>query len=429
MKTVAFCTLGCKVNQYETEAMAELFKKRGYAVADFSEPADVYVINTCSVTSMSDRKSRRMIRRAKKQNSGAVVIVCGCYAQVAPEDVMSIDGVNLVIGTKDKSKIADEADRLTSESRESAVFDISKNHEFEKMTVSHYDSMTRAYIKVQDGCSQFCTYCIIPYARGPIRSRDPEDVIREARRLAEDGFTEIILVGIHIASYGLDLKTTSLADIILKINEIDKIKRIRLSSIEPMTLNSSFIEKISKADKLCRHFHLSLQSGCAATLERMNRRYTPQEYEAIVNSIREHFPDAAITTDVMVGFPGETDAEFAESINFVDKMKFAYTHIFQYSPRPGTPAAGYPDQVSPEVKEKRSKALELILEKNAQAFLERFVGQTMTVLFEQRVNGYYEGKTSNYINVFAPSDEELSFEYRDVLIERAERGAVYGHIV
>ena len=259
MKTAAFYTLGCKVNQYETEAIAEQFTSKGYEIRDFSEPADVYVINTCSVTAMSDRKSRQIIRRAKKQNPHSTVIVTGCYAQVAPDEVLKIDGVNLVIGTNEKSRIVAEAEKLTEAAKSVCVHDISHTHDFEEMAVSGYSSMTRAYIKIQEGCNQFCSYCIIPYARGPIRSRNPKAVVEEAKRLVADGFTEIILVGIHIASYGLDRKDTSLADIILEINKLSGIKRIRLSSIEPMTLSPAFIEKISPADKLCPHFHLSLQ--------------------------------------------------------------------------------------------------------------------------------------------------------------------------
>jgi len=429
MKKAAFYTLGCKVNQYETEAMSELFINRGYEIVDFTEFADVYVVNTCSVTAMSDRKSRQMIRRAKKKNPSAVVIATGCYAQVAPDEVLKIEDVNLIIGTNDRNKIVDVAESITPEDKFSLVSDILKNHTFEEMKISDYKHMTRAYIKIQEGCNQFCSYCIIPYARGPIRSRKPEDVINEVERLTADGFSEIILVGIHIASYGLDIKTTSLADIILKVNNIPGVKRIRLSSIEPMTLNREFIEKIKNADKLCDHFHLSLQSGCDNTLKRMNRRYTAAEYAEIVSAIRENFPDAAITTDIMVGFPGETDREFEESAEFARKIKFADMHIFQYSIRPGTPAAEYPNQLSPQIKEQRSKILEEIRKKNTDEFLQSIVGQTVEVLFEQAVKdkpGYIEGKTTNYINVYVKSDEDLSFRYRNVTIDKIEDGIAYG---
>ncbi len=432
MKTVAFYTLGCKVNQYETEAIAELFKERGYDITDFSEKADIYVINTCSVTAMSDRKSRQIIRRAKKQNPDSIVVVTGCYAQVSPDSVLKIDGVNLVIGTNEKSKIPEEAERLSMESKKACVADISHTHDFEEMTVAGYGSMTRAYIKIQEGCNQFCSYCIIPYARGPIRSREPKQVIEEAKRLAGEGFTEIILVGIHIASYGLDIKTTSLADIILEVNKIDGIKRIRLSSIEPMTLNPEFIKKISPAGKLCPHFHLSLQSGSEETLKRMNRRYTPAEYRKIVNSIRDNFYGAAITTDVMVGFPGETEEEFKESAEFVREMCFADVHIFKYSPRPGTPAAKLSNQVTPEDKEKRSKILEDIRKESTKKYLESFVGTVAEVLFEQPSQthkGWFEGKTTNYMTVLVKTDEDLSFKYRTVKLKELGDEFIYGETI
>ena len=429
MKTAAFYTLGCKVNQYETEAIAEQFTSKGYEIRDFSEPADVYVINTCSVTAMSDRKSRQIIRRAKKQNPHSTVIVTGCYAQVAPDEVLKIDGVNLVIGTNEKSRIVAEAEKLTEAAKSVCVHDISHTHDFEEMAVSGYSSMTRAYIKIQEGCNQFCSYCIIPYARGPIRSRNPKAVVEEAKRLVADGFTEIILVGIHIASYGLDRKDTSLADIILEINKLSGIKRIRLSSIEPMTLSPAFIEKISPADKLCPHFHLSLQSGCDETLKRMNRRYTTAQYAEIVKSIRESFEGAAITTDIMTGFPGETDEEFEKSAEFAEKMKFSDIHIFKYSPRPGTPAAKYPNQVTPEKKDERSKVLERIRQKSEKEYLSGFIGTEAEVLFEQpseKYKGYFEGKTANYITVLVKSDEDLSFKYRTVKLCEVVDGGIMG---
>ena len=429
MKTAAFYTLGCKVNQYETEAIAEQFTSKGYEIRDFSEPADVYVINTCSVTAMSDRKSRQIIRRAKKQNPHSTVIVTGCYAQVAPDEVLKIDGVNLVIGTNEKSRIVAEAEKLTEAAKSVCVHDISHTHDFEEMAVSGYSSMTRAYIKIQEGCNQFCSYCIIPYARGSIRSRNPKAVVEEAKRLVADGFTEIILVGIHIASYGLDRKDTSLADIILEINKLSGIKRIRLSSIEPMTLSPAFIEKISPADKLCPHFHLSLQSGCDETLKRMNRRYTTAQYAEIVKSIRESFEGAAITTDIMTGFPGETDEEFEKSAEFAEKMKFSDIHIFKYSPRPGTPAAKYPNQITPEKKDERSKVLERIRQKSEKEYLSGFIGTEAEVLFEQpseKYKGYFEGKTANYITVLVKSDEDLSFKYRTVKLCEVVDGGIMG---
>ena len=427
MKKAAFYTLGCKVNQYETEAMTELFKKKNYEIVDFSEPADVYVINTCSVTNIGDRKSRQMIRRAKKTNPNAVITVTGCYAQTAPDEVLSIEGVNLVIGTKERASIVERIEELTAESSVNGVGDIMTNHEFEELRINSYEDRTRAYIKIQEGCNQFCSYCIIPYARGPVRSRREESVIDEVRELVKNGFKEIILVGIHVASYGADLENTSLADLILKVDEIEGVKRIRLSSIEPMTLDHDFIEKISQSKKLCRHFHISLQSGCDATLKRMNRKYTTAEFAQIVKGLREAFDGAAITTDIMVGFPGETDEEFNETMKFIDEIKFADAHVFQYSRRRGTPAAKRPDQISPEIKEKRSREVIERTKKHRDEFLSGFIGKTMPVLFERRVkSGEYEGKTDNYITVRVQSADELDGQICAVRLESVENGVMKG---
>lgn len=430
MKKAAFYTLGCKVNQYETEAMAELFEKAGYSVTDFDSPADVYVINTCSVTSMSDRKSRQIIRRAHKQNPSAIIAVTGCYSQTAPDKVAQIEGVNLILGTQDRRRIVDLIEEITVDDCVNNVCDIMKNHTFEHLEIDNYSERTRAYIKVQEGCNQFCSYCIIPYARGPIRSRDLTDILDEARKLVSKGFTEIIFAGIHVASYGLDKKDgSSLAVLLNKLNEIDGIKRIRLSSIEPMTLDETFISQIKDCKKLCPHFHISLQSGCDETLKRMNRKYTTAQYKAIVDGLRAHYPDTAITTDVMVGFPGETDEEFEKTLEFLNTVKFSDTHIFQYSPRPGTPAADYPNQVDPSVKEIRSKQVEKISEKSRLEFLQKHIGKTAEVLFEQRKGDFYEGKTDNYITVLIKSDEELSGKYKKVFLEKIIDNAIYGVIV
>ena len=427
MKKAAFYTLGCKVNQYETEAMTELFKKKNYEIVDFSESADVYVINTCSVTNIGDRKSRQMIRRAKKTNPNAVIAVTGCYAQTAPDEVLSIEGVNLVIGTKERASIVERVEDLTTGSSVNGVGDIMTNHEFEELRINSYEGRTRAYIKIQEGCNQFCSYCIIPYARGPVRSRREESVLDEVRELVKNGFSEIILVGIHVASYGADLGDTSLADLILKVDKIEGVKRIRLSSIEPMTLNHDFIEKISKSKKLCRHFHISLQSGCDATLKRMNRKYTTAEFAGIVKGLREAFEGAAITTDIMVGFPGETDEEFSETLKFIDEIKFADAHVFQYSRRRGTPAAKRPDQIAPEIKEKRSREVIERTKKHRDEFLSGFIGKTMPVLFERRVkSGEYEGKTDNYITVRVKSSGELDGQICDVIMENYENGVMKG---
>lgn len=432
MKKVAFCTLGCKVNQYETQAMCELFLKQGYRETSFDNFADVYVINTCSVTSLSDRKSRQMIRRAKRLNPDAIIVVTGCYAQTAANEVAKIDGVNLVIGTSGRKEIVNLVESISIENTHIAVDDIMHIHEFENLSVNTYNDKTRAYVKVQEGCSQFCSYCIIPYARGPIRSRNEEDVVDEARRLADSGFCEIVLVGIHIASYGKDLKNTSLEKIICKIANIDNIKRIRLSSIEPMTLDESFINAISSAnDKLCHHFHISLQSGCDETLMRMNRKYLSTDFEKIVAGLHKASPDAAITTDIMVGFPGESDEEFEKSLAFADKMEFADMHVFQYSPRPGTPAAIMKNQVKPELKHERSARMIEMATKNRDKFLDKFVGRKMLVLFEQEhehKKGLYEGKTENYITVVCESERNLSGELLYVHLQKHSNGVMHGII-
>ncbi|MBQ3427792.1 MAG: tRNA (N(6)-L-threonylcarbamoyladenosine(37)-C(2))-methylthiotransferase MtaB [Clostridia bacterium] len=430
MKNVAFYTLGCKVNQYETEAISELFEDEGYCIVPYSDKADIYIINTCSVTAMSDRKSRQMIRRAKKTNPDAVIAVMGCYSQTAPDEILDIDGVNLVLGTKDRASVLRLTKKLTASDKVNAVTSVKDNHTFEALNVRRCLDHTRAYIKIQDGCSQFCSYCIIPYARGPIRSRREEDIIAEAQKLANAGFKEIILTGIHAASYGKDLGSTSLGRLINRIDSCEGIRRIRLSSIEPMTLDNEFIKSIRGAKKLCPHFHISLQSGCDATLKRMNRKYTAADFAAIVDGLRKAFTDCAITTDIMVGFAGETDAEFAETFSFVENLGFAEAHVFQYSPRRGTPAAKFKDQVSPEIKEARSKAIIKLTDLTRNEFLERHIGKTMEILFETRASdGMFEGKTTNYINVHAPSDTDISGKFLQARLLRHENGIMYGEII
>ncbi len=430
MKKAAFYTLGCKVNQYETEAMAELFASAGYEISDFSEKSDVYVINTCSVTNMGDRKSRQIIRRAKKTNPDAIIAVTGCYAQTSPDEVLSIDGVNIVIGTKDRKNIVSLVEELNTASSINHVSDIMSNHEFEELQIKQYSNRTRAFIKIQEGCNQFCSYCIIPYARGPVRSRPMDEVLQEIHELAANNFKEIILVGIHVASYGADLENTTLEDLIMAVDKIDGVERIRLSSIEPMTLNQAFIDNIKASKKLCHHFHISLQSGCDATLKRMNRKYTTAQFKGIVDGLRAAFDDVAITTDIMVGFPAETDKEFNATVDFVREVSFADAHVFQYSQRKGTPAAKRPDQISPDTKEKRSKIIIAETQKTRDAFIEKFIGKTMRVLFEQPAkDGLFEGKTDNYITVHAPSDTDLNDQFRNVLLERNDNGIVIGKIV
>lgn len=430
MKRIAFYTLGCKVNQYETEAVAELFAKAGCEIVPYTEVADCYVINTCSVTAMSDRKSRQIIRRAKKTNPKSVIAVMGCYSQTAPDEVLEIDGVNLVLGTKDKASVVRLVDTLTPETKLNAVTDVMDNHTFEELHINRCTDRTRAYIKIQDGCSQFCSYCIIPYARGPVRSRPEAEIIDEIETLAANGYREVILTGIHAASYGCDLGDTSLAQLLNKIDKTDNIRRIRLSSIEPMTLNSEFVDKIKDCKKLCPHFHISLQSGCDETLKRMNRHYTTAQFEEVVNGLRAAFPDCAITTDIMTGFAGETDEEFEKTVEFIKRIEFAEAHVFQYSPRRGTPAARRPNQVKPEVKEARSKTVIELTNKTHEEFLDRHIGREMEVLFETKVkDGIYEGKTANYITVHASADKDVCGEFHSVLLEKAENGIIHGKTI
>ena len=430
MKTVAFYTLGCKVNQYETEAITELFDDDGFVVVPFNEKADFYIINTCSVTSMSDRNSRQMIRRAKKTNPESIIAVMGCYSQTAPDEVLDIDGVNLVLGTKDKGSILNLIKTLDKDSKLNAVTSVKDNHIYEDLTVKRTHERTRAYIKIQDGCSQFCSYCIIPYARGPVRSRCENEVIDEINTLAEAGYKEIILTGIHVASYGKDLGNTSLEKLLCKADKIDGIKRIRLSSIEPMTLNKEFVDAIKGCKKLCPHFHISIQSGCDATLKRMNRHYTTAQFEEVVNGLRDAFDGCAITTDIMTGFAGETDEEFEQTLEFVNRIGFSEAHVFQYSQRRGTPAARRPDQVAPEVKEARSKIIIEATSKSQKEFLKSHIGKTMEVLFETKTAyGLYEGKTGNYITVHAESDTDVCGEFRTVLLENEKNGIMFGKTV
>lgn len=433
MKKVAFYTLGCKVNQYETEAMTELFEKEGYEITDFDQYADVYVINTCTVTNLGDRKSRQMIRRAKKLNKHSIVAVVGCYAQTAAEEISKIKGVNLIIGTKDRSRIVELINQIKEQEEQiNVVQDIMTTREFEDMKVTAYKERTRAFLKIQEGCNQFCSYCIIPYARGPVRSRKPEDIVEEVQQLAQNGFKEIVFAGIHVASYGKDLKNTNLLDIIKRVHDIEGIERLRLSSIEPMTLTEEFVENAARLPKLCPHYHISLQSGCDATLKRMNRKYTTAEYREVVNRLRANFPDVAITTDVMVGFPGETEQEFEESKRFVDEISFAQVHVFKYSPRKGTPSVTFPNQVSPEEKERRSKIMIELSANSEKRFCDKFIGREMEVLFEQQVkeqDGYYEGLTPNYIRVVAHSDEDIEGQIMKVQLKERKEGFIAGTIV
>ncbi|HAA25936.1 MAG TPA: tRNA (N(6)-L-threonylcarbamoyladenosine(37)-C(2))-methylthiotransferase MtaB [Ruminiclostridium sp.] len=429
MKTVAFITLGCKVNIYETEGMKKIFEEGGYKVVPPESAADVYVINTCTVTQLSEKKSRQMIRRAKRTNPRAIIAAVGCYSQIAPDEVLAVDGVNLVIGNNHKGKILKLVEQAGLETKNVLVSERHELKNYEDLKVSRYTGHTRAFLKIQDGCDQFCSYCIIPIARGKIRSRSPDSIIDEAKTLADKGFCEIVLTGIHITSYGKDIKGATLLDVIHQINRIEGVKRIRLGSLEPLYMSAEIIKKMAQAEKLCPHFHLSFQSGCDETLKRMNRNYTTAEYEKIVESIRETFPDAAITTDIMTGFPGETQVEFEQTCNFVERIGFSQAHIFKFSARKGTKAAKMPNQIPLSEKERRSKILFEICEKSKEFYRAKYIGKNMDVLFEQKRGKLWEGLTVNYIPVQAEHDADLVGKIMNVRLEKSLNGVILGHII
>ena len=408
---VAFSTLGCRVNHYESEAMAEKFIREGYEVTEFTEVADVYVINTCTVTNMGDKKSRQIISRARRLNPDAIIAVVGCYSQIAPKEVSAIDGVDVVLGTRKKGDVVYYVNKARDEqAAQIYVESVLRNKKFEALNIEEYQDKTRAFLKIQDGCNRFCAYCIIPYSRGSVCSKEPRQVLDEINKLSEHGFKEIILSGIHTASYGLDLDgEITLVDLLEEIEKLDGIERVRIGSIEPAFFTPEVVEKIKNMKKLCPQFHLSLQSGCNATLKRMNRRYTAEEYERIVNILRENIKDVSITTDVIVGFPGETEEEFNETYEFLKRIKLTKTHVFKYSPREGTKAATMPNQLDGTVKDKRSKALIELNNKNEGDFTKSIVGRVMDVLIEQPVKGkddVYEGYTRNYVKVEVKGIEE-----------------------
>lgn len=419
MKKIAFTTLGCKVNMYDTEAMSELFVEKGYQRVDFDEYADIYVINTCTVTNFGDKKSRQIIRRAKRQNPNSVVVATGCYAQVAPSELESVQGINIIIGTKDRASIVETVENYRSEfGVVNCVSDIMSEKVFEPLQINKLTNRTRAYIKIQEGCNRFCTYCIIPYARGPIRSRRCEDIVSEVQRLADNGFKEVVLTGIHVASYGLDLGKIRLADVIERVHDIEGIERIRFSSMEPKAVTEEFVQRMAALPKVCHHYHLSLQSGCNRTLKRMNRRYTAEEYFEVCERLRKYIPDVAITTDIIVGFPDETDEDFRESAEFAERVKLAKIHVFPYSQKRGTPAEKMPNQIPPDVKSKRSGIMLKLSERLNYKFLSTYIGRDTDVLFETTdSDGYFEGHTSNYIKVLVKTDENLSNQIRKVILK------------
>ncbi len=409
---VALYTLGCRVNSYESEAMAEKFIKEGYEVVSFDEFSDVYVINTCTVTNMGDKKSRQMIGRARRHNPEAIIAVVGCYSQIASDEIAQIEGVDVVLGSRNKGDIVYWVNRAREESKQVVeVKDVLKNNKFEQLAISEYQDKTRAFLKIQDGCNRFCSYCLIPFARGGVCSKEPEKILKEVKELSKNGFKEIILSGVHTASYGVDLEGNwDLVKILEEINKIEGIERIRIGSIDPTFFTEGVIERICNLEKMCPHFHLSLQSGCDATIRRMNRKYTAQEYKDVVENLRKYMKDVSITTDIIVGFPGESNVEFEATYEFLKGIKLSKMHIFKYSKRTGTKAAEMPFQVDGLIKEERSKKLIELNNALEVEFMEKFLGREMRVLYEEAISGKentYVGYTENYIKVITESDENL----------------------
>lgn len=433
-KTIAVCTLGCKVNQYDTDAVLTQFREAGYSVVDFDQKADVYLINTCTVTNVGDRKSRQMIRRARRINPDGKVVVMGCLAQASPEEVIQIEGVSLVVGTHQRSELLELVESLpdgTSEPISTVVDDIFAVDEFEELPVSTFEGRTRATLKIQDGCNQFCSYCRVPFARGKPRSRRIESVVEQAAQIAAQGYPEIVLTGVHLGAYGLDLEPNlHLSDVVEALTEVEGLTRIRISSIDPHEITPRLLELVAAEEKVCRHLHIPLQSGCDTVLERMRRRYTTAEYRRIVEEAREQISDLAITTDIIVGFPGETDAEFAETMQFVEEMAFSRLHVFRYSRRSGTPAARFPNQIPATVKEERSHSLIALGEKLSEQFHKAYVGKELPVLVEQVEGGHGVGLTDNYIRVEFPSaSDSLVGKTVQILGKAASAKGIFGGLV
>ena len=424
MRKAALHNLGCKVNSYETEAMQQLLEAAGYQIVDFEEKADVYIINTCSVTNVADKKSRQMLHRAKAKNPEALVVAAGCYAQAAGEKLLEDTAIDLVIGNNKKAELVQLLEeRLAGREPQDAVIDISAAQEYEALHIERQADHTRAFIKVQDGCNQFCSYCIIPYTRGRVRSRRPEDVEEEVRTLAEKGYQEIALTGIHLSSYGTDFKEEpqDLLELTKRLHQIPGVKRIRFGSLEPRLITEEFVRELSAMEKICPHFHLSLQSGCDATLKRMNRHYTCEDYLYRCGILRKYFRDPAITTDVIVGFPGETDEEFAETKKFLETVHFYEMHVFKYSRRAGTRADRMPDQVPEPVKTKRSAELLALEKEMSKAYRASFLGRETEVLLEEPVEiggaRYMVGHTKEYVKAAVPEAGGKNCFVRGVLKE------------
>ena len=429
-KTVSFYTLGCKVNQYETNAMEQQFIKNNYEIVENTQKADIYVINTCTVTNIAERKSRQMLRRVKEINPSAVLVVCGCYAQVAKNELEQIPEIDIILGINEKSEIVQIVENYMEKmaeqdkrSQEAEIDDVSKQKEFLDFGDVTYTEKNRAVVKVQDGCNMFCSYCIIPYARGRIRSRKIESVVSEIEKIAKEGIKEVVITGIHVASYGKDFdnentsKKIRLIDLLEAINKIDGTDRIRLSSLEPTIVDEEFATRLFKLNKICDHFHLSLQSGCDETLKRMNRKYTTQIYRDAVATLRKYYPEASFTTDVIVGFPGETDEEFAKTYEFLKEIDFYRLHVFKYSPRRGTVAEKMPNQIDGNKKEERSNKLIELSNSTENKHNQSYIGKTVKVLFEEFEDGFFKGHTTNYMMVKVAGEEEQSDKFVNKILD------------
>ncbi|MDR3565205.1 MAG: tRNA (N(6)-L-threonylcarbamoyladenosine(37)-C(2))-methylthiotransferase MtaB [Negativicutes bacterium] len=430
MPRVAFTTLGCKVNQFETEVIEGLFKERGYVMVDFDQQAEVYVINTCSVTHLGERKSRQLIRRAVRTSPDATVVVTGCYAQISPAEVEAIAGVDVVIGTQDRQRMVELVEAAAHNRKKiTAVSDIMNADLFEDIPLFAAPGRTRAFLKIQEGCTNYCTYCIIPYARGPLRSRPLTSIVQETEKLVAAGFKEIVLTGIHLGAYGRDsAEKANLSDAVRAVLAVDGVIRLRLSSLESIELSGEIIELMRLDQRLCPHLHLPLQSGDDQILQAMNRHYTVADYRRLIVDLQARVPDIAISTDIIVGFPGETAAMFANTMAFVDDIDFAKIHIFPYSRRKGTAAASYPDQVSEAEKKQRAQDLAKLAEGKAADFCRRFIGREVEVLLEGENKGTVEGLTANYLRVYAAGRKTVHGEMRRIKLTRLHLDGLWGEI-
>lgn len=411
-----FLHYGCKVNQYETNAMKQKFIDNGYKIVNFEEIADIYIVNTCTVTNMADRKSRQILRRPKQINPNSLLVIVGCYVQVGKKELEKIEEIDLILGNNEKNNILEYVEKYKE--KQSIVSDINNQKEYKDFGETTYTEKVRAFIKIQDGCNNFCSYCIIPFARGRVRSRKIENVVSEITDIAKKGIKEVVITGIHIASYGIDFdKKIGLIDLLEKINKIDGIERIRLGSLEPKLITEQFLEKLSKLEKICDQFHMSLQSGCDETLKRMNRRYTTQDFEKGVKILRNAYPNSLLTADIIVGFPGETEEEFNTTYDFLKKIGFYKIHTFKYSKRKGTIAEKMPNQISNKLQEERSKKIIELSNDMQNKYNDSYIGKKVKVLFEEKEGEVYKGHTSNYMLIRVKAEENLENEIKVVQIE------------